>query len=71
MSISEELNVSEDELEEMDLQWEEETGNSGEGRYGYYAYITESAPEAVLARNGWKVGDVVRVGPSAFEGPED
>lgn len=67
MSICEELGLSRDELDGLDLEWMEDTGSSDSTVYGYYAYVPAHTPTVILARNGWSVGEKIDVSVSAFE----
>lgn len=67
MSAWEELGLSEEEFDELDLQWDEDTGGAGEMVYGYVSYVPEHTPAHILQRNDWAVGDTLEVSVNAFD----
>ncbi|EOV4178207.1 hypothetical protein ACONW8_004079 [Yersinia enterocolitica] len=72
-ALAKELGITEEDLEEMDLNPEdlgEDYGNSGEMLYSYYFKVPESTPEHVLKDKGWKVGETVSVSRNTFDEPD-
>ncbi|WP_447874230.1 hypothetical protein [Serratia fonticola] len=67
MSAWEELALSEEEYDTLDIEWQEDRGNSGEMAYSYYAYVPENTSEHILSRNRWVVGQRIEVSLNAFD----
>lgn len=67
--LANELNLSNEELElYKDLfEFEKNTGQSGDGDYGYYTYIPEGIDNDVMKRNEWNVGDLIWLSHHAVE----
>lgn len=70
MSVFEELSLSEEEYEMLDLEWEEDRGHGDEVIYSYYTYVPEHTPDKILRRNQWTVGQKIEVSPNAFDEEE-
>ncbi|WP_370553397.1 hypothetical protein [Edwardsiella tarda] len=71
MSAWVELGLSEEEFNDLNFEWFENTGSSGEATYGFFSYIPEHTPEEILQRNGWSVGNMVEVSLNAFDDEEE
>lgn len=67
MSVWGELALSEEEYDALDIEWEENRGNSGEMAYSYYAHVPENTPAHILSRNHWVVGQRIEVSLNAFD----
>lgn len=59
--LAEYLDLTEDELDAMDLEdlLQVDTGSRGEMIYSYYFDVPECTPPEVLERKGWHVGQLV------------
>ncbi|GHG07776.1 hypothetical protein [Thalassotalea marina] len=53
------LGITDEQLEELDLEIQGDYGSSGEMLYSYYFEVPEHAPSDVLEITGWKVGQVI------------
>lgn len=53
------LDVTDEELEIMDIELLENTGRTNQALYSYYFEVTETTPADVLIRNNWKVGESI------------
>lgn len=71
MTAWEELELSKDEFDSLDLTWEENVGSKGEMVYEYYSYVPSHTPVEILERKGWKVGDLIQVSIGAFSSHYD
>lgn len=53
------LGLSDDQLEELNIEFHEDTGSSGEVTYSYYFYVPESTSEEILESKGWEIGELI------------
>ncbi|WNC67540.1 ATP-binding protein [Thalassotalea nanhaiensis] len=58
-TLAEYLDLTEEELESMDLTLEENTGHSGEMVYSFYFNVPEGTPTYILEKKGWQIGQSV------------
>ncbi|WP_417356614.1 MULTISPECIES: hypothetical protein [Gammaproteobacteria] len=68
--VADELGITHDELIELDVEFLEDMGSSGEMVYGYYFVVPEHASPEILAKTGWSVGQTVEVSLNAFDSDE-
>lgn len=69
----EELKIPEefhDEYLSLDVEYNEETGSSGDGFYGFYFEVPEEASEEILNVMNWSKGDTIRLSCNAFDSPD-
>jgi len=65
------LGISDEQLEELDLEIHEDTGSSGEMVYSFWLELPEYITEEIMSITGWKPGQVISGIPvSVFEGDE-
>lgn len=70
--LSEYLGITEEQLDELDPEFHEDSGSSGDMVYSFYFNVPEGASEEVLEATGWKVGDLINDIPtSLFDDCED
>lgn len=53
------------------VEFEEDTGSSGDMVYGYYFIVPEHADSDFLTEMGWEVGQSIELSLNAFDAPED
>ena len=53
------LNISENQLEELNLEIHEDTGSTGEMNYSYWFEVPEDISEEITNITGWKPGQVI------------
>ena len=53
------LEITLEQLEEMDPEIMEDTGMSGDMVYSYFFNVPENTPPEVLRAKKWKIGDLV------------
>ncbi|APD94635.1 hypothetical protein BM523_11775 [Alteromonas mediterranea] len=53
------LGLTEEELVELDIEWLESKGSSGEMAYCFYFYVPDSTPQDILDKTGWEVGQLI------------
>jgi hypothetical protein len=58
-ALAEYLGITDDQLEELDIELNADTGSSGEMTYSYWFHVPENASEEVLVATGWKVGELI------------
>ncbi len=62
------LGITDDQLEELDLELLEDTGSSGEMVYSYYFYAPENMSSEIKELTGWKPGQhIVSIPTSVVE----
>lgn len=52
------------------VEYEADTGSSGEMIYGYYFTVPEEADRSFLRDMGWSVGQCIEVSLNAFDTPD-
>lgn len=65
--LSDQLGLTEEELQELDLEIHENAGSSGEMIYGYYFVVSESIPPEILEKTTWNIGDTVNIPINAMD----
>lgn len=66
------LNISDDQLDELNLELLENTGSSGETVYSYYFYVPMDVPAEILELTGWVPGQMIDGIPiNVFDRSED
>ena len=71
--LAEYLELTDEELEEMDLDEDDiypDEGNSGEMVYSYYFIVPENTPDHILGKKDWSLGDRVEIDLGYFDDPE-
>ena len=53
------LGITDDQLDELNLEMHEDTGSSGEMVYSYYFYVPENTSQEILEITGWEPGQLV------------
>lgn len=53
------LGITDAQLEELNLEFHEDTGSSGEMVYSYYFYVPDNTPQKILEITGWKPGQLI------------
>lgn len=69
--LAEELGLTDEEVESLDLEFHTNTGNSGQMPYNYYFEVPEGAPVEILEKKGWKIGETIEVSLSALDDSEE
>ena len=72
-NVYEELGIPsewQDEFNSWGVDFEENTGSSGDMVYDYYFYVPEQADPDFLSEMNWSVGECLRVSVNAFDTPE-
>lgn len=65
------LGISEEQLEELDLEIHENTGSSGDMIYSFWLELPEDISEEIIAITGWKPGQIITDIPlSVLDGDE-
>lgn len=70
----EELKIPEefhDEYLSFGIEYNLNTGSSGEGEYGYFFYVPEEASDEILDAMDWERGGCVELSLNAFDSPDD
>ncbi|MFA0715875.1 hypothetical protein AB4622_07640 [Vibrio splendidus] len=57
--LSRHLGISDDDWEEMGVELNANTGNSGEMIYGYWFIVPEGTSEEILQKTGWEIGQMI------------
>jgi len=57
--LSDYLNITQEELEELDLDIQENKGSSGDMLYSYWFEVPESASSELMAAKGWEPKQIV------------
>lgn len=55
------LGITEEELDDLDIELHEDTGSSGEMVYGYYFEVSDTLSEELLEEMGWTPGQTIYV----------
>lgn len=73
-TVAEYLGIPE-ELKELflslDIEYQEDTGSSGEMTYGYYFLVPRDTPEELLEEMEWTVGTTIELPLNIFDEEED
>lgn len=57
--LSQHLRITDDEWNSLGAQLEANTGNSCEMTYSYWFTVPEDAPDHILEKTGWEVGQMI------------
>jgi len=57
--LSEYLGLTDEQLEEMDIEFNEDSGSSGDTVYSYWFTVPENIPHEILEVTGWKAGQLI------------
>ena len=57
--LSQHLEISDEGWDAMGAELHENTGSNDEGLYCYWFEVPENAPEEILEKTGWKVGQII------------
>lgn len=71
--VLEELGIQQEwqnEFESWGVDFEEDSGSSGDMVYGYYFVVPEHANPDFLNKMGWEVGQNIQVSLNAFDSPD-
>lgn len=58
-ALADYFNLTEEQVNEMDIELHENTGSTGEMPYSLYFYVPQSTPQEVLEEKGWEVGQLI------------
>jgi hypothetical protein len=65
------LGITDEQLEEIDIEFNEDTGNSGETIYSYWFYVPANISDEIIEHTGWKPNQLINGIPaSIFNGEE-
>jgi hypothetical protein len=70
-NIAKYLGISDEQLEEIDIEFNEDTGSSGETVYSYWFYVPANISDEIIEHTGWKPNQLINGIPmSIFNGEE-
>lgn len=57
--LAEYLNITQEQLDELGLEIQEDSGSSGEMVYSYWFEVPESVSLEIMEATGWKPGQII------------